>query len=152
MKFLKKIFGLNGRLDRKGYLLLGVLPMVGWIFLVNTLATSQINKIILLSLFVPILILIVVSSVKRGRDSGLNGLVTLFLFVAVPMVVIVLIAKIEIDIIYAMSLFIIYLLLVPSSLKELKIIGKVEYIFIINSMSLIFFVLISFVFFILGTI
>jgi len=29
MKFLKQIFGLNGRLDRRGYLLFGVLPMIG---------------------------------------------------------------------------------------------------------------------------
>lgn len=75
MKFLKQLFGLNGRLDRKGYLFFGVLPMIGFIFLVYIIFPSQENSIVLLILFVLIFIIALVSAIKRGRDSGLNGLV-----------------------------------------------------------------------------
>ncbi len=137
MKFLKKIFSLNGRLDRKGYLFLGVLPMFGFVLLTLMPFIDEINFIIVLSLFVPILILSLISTVKRGRDSGLNGLITLFLFVAVPIVVIVLQVKI-IDITYVVFSFIAYLLLIPSSSKELKIIGKIEYVFTMIFIILVF--------------
>jgi general secretion pathway protein G len=138
LKFLKKIFGLNGRLDRKGYLLLGVLPMVVFGFLVPLIIDYQIYFIILLILFVPILIIALVSAVKRGRDSGLNGLVTLFLFGAVPMMVVVLNVQVEIDIFYVAFSFIAYLILMPSSSKELKLIGKIEYVFTVVFTTLVF--------------
>jgi len=130
MKFLKQIFGLNGRLDRRGYLLLGVLPMIGYIFLIY-IFTNQLNRIVPLILFVPIFMLVFVSSIKRGRDSGLNELVTLFLFVAVPMMVIVLSVQLQMNLLYMAFSFIIYLLFIPSSSKELKVIGRVKYIIII---------------------
>jgi len=145
MKFLKQIFGLNGRLDRKGYLVLGVLPMIGFIFLILQPFVDKMNFTILLLLFVPILILALVSAVKRGRDSGLNGLVTLFLFGAVPTIVIVLNVQVEIDIFYMVFSFIAYLLLMPSSLKKLKVIKKVEYVFTIIFMGLVFILLSSFI-------
>ena len=137
MKFLKKIFGLNGRLDRKGYLLLGVLPMVGWMFLINNFHSS-VTDIVGLILFVPIFILALVSTIKRGRDSGLNGLVTLFLFVAVLIGVKVLNGQVKIDISYITLSFIAYLLLIPSSIKELKVIGKVEYALTLTAILLVF--------------
>jgi len=128
MKFLKKIFGLNGRLDRRGYLLLGVLPMLGFIFRAY-IVPPQLNSIVSLILFVSIFILALISAVKRGRDSGLNGLVTLFLFGAVPILMIVLSEKFQINLLFMSFAFITYLLLMPSSSKEQKIVGKVEYIF-----------------------
>jgi len=136
MKFLKKIFGLNGRLDRKGYLLLGVLPMVGLIFLLDNFYSSVID-IVALILIIPISILTLLSAVKRRRDSGINGLVTLFLFGAVPFVVIILNELIKIDIFYIVFLFIAYLLLIPSSLKEVKAIEKVEYVLTIGLVFLV---------------
>jgi general secretion pathway protein G len=138
MKFLKKIFGLNGRLSRKSYFLLGVLPMVVFGFLVQMHFKSVIYWIVLLSLFVPIFILAFISAVKRGRDSGLNGLITLFLFGTVPLIVVMLNMQIEIDIFYIIFSFIAYLLLMPSSSKELNIIGKIEYVFTIIFMGLVF--------------
>ena len=133
MKFLKQIFGLNGRLDRRGYLLFGVLPMIGWIFLVYIL-----NSIVpLIILFVPIFMLVFVSSIKRGRDSGLNGLVTLFLFVAIPIMIIFLSVHLQINLLYMALSFIVYLLFIPSSSKELKIGKKVEYIIIISIVTII---------------
>jgi len=83
MKFLKKIFGLNGRLDRRGYLLFGVLPMIGYIFLLNSFRFLETNMLALIS-FIPIFILAFISAIKRGRDSGLNGFVTLLLFGSIP--------------------------------------------------------------------
>jgi len=133
MKFLKQIFGLNGRLDRRGYLFFGVLPMIGWIFLVYIL-----NSIVpLIILFVPIFMLVFVSSIKRGRDSGLNGLVTLFLFVAIPIMIIFLSVHLQINLLYMALSFIVYLLFIPSSSKELKIGKKVEYIIIISIVTII---------------
>jgi len=126
MKFLKKIFGLNGRLDRRGYLLFGVLPMIGWILLVDNFYSFE-SKIVALILFILLFILSLVSIVKRGRDSGLNGLVTLLLFGAIPKLVIVLSEKFQINLLFMAFAFIAYLLLMPSSSKEQKI-GKVEYI------------------------
>ncbi len=145
MKLLKIIFALNGRLDRKGYLLLGVLPMFGFVLLTLMPFIDEINFIIVLSLFVPILILALISAVKRGRDIGLNGLVTLFLFVAVPMLLIILARQIKIDTLYVAFLFIAYLLLIPSSSKELKIIGKFEYVFTMIFIILVFPVFAAFV-------
>jgi len=144
MKFLKQIFGLNGRLDRIGYLILGVLPMVGFIFR-EYIVLPQLNSIVSLILFVLIFILALISAVKRGRDSGLNGLVTLFLFGAVPTIVIILNVQVEIDIFYMVFSFIAYLLLMPSSLKKLKVIKKVEYVFTIIFMGLVFILLSSFI-------
>jgi len=129
MKFLKQLFGLNGRLDRRGYLLFGVLPMIGWIFLLNISYCSQVITIILLIVTIPILILTLVSVVKRGRDSGLNGLVTLFLFGTVPILIAVLSLQVKMDISYMAFAFFAYLLLIPSSSKEVKVVDKVEYIF-----------------------
>jgi len=144
MKFLKQIFGLNGRLDRIGYLIFGVLPMVGFIFR-EYIVLPQLNSIVSLILFVLIFILALISAVKRGRDSGLNGLVTLFLFGAVPTIVIILNVQVEIDIFYMVFSFIAYLLLMPSSLKKLKVIKKVEYVFTIIFMGLVFILLSSFI-------
>ena len=143
MKFLKKIFELNGRLDRKGYLLFGVLPMVGIIFLLSLFSRFQnSNSIIVFYLlifsFLLVWILALISAVKRGRDSGLNGLVTLLLFGAVPEIVVVSNLQIEISSFNgAIFLFIVYLLLIPSTSKELKVIGKIEYGFTIIFMGLV---------------
>jgi len=110
MKFLKQIFGLNGRLDRRGYLLFGVLPMIGLIFLVSTFRHQLDNIVSTIILFL-IFILALISAVKRGRDSGLNGLVTLFLFGAIPILIIVLRLQLKIDISYMAFAFIVYLAL-----------------------------------------
>jgi len=134
MKFLKQIFGLNGRLDRIGYLLLG---MIGFIFWVYISFPSQINSIISLVLLVPIFILALISAVKRGRDSGLNGLLTLLLFTTVPILVLVLSLQFKIDISYMAFVFFAYLLLMPSSSKEVKVINKVEYIFTLMAIIIV---------------
>jgi general secretion pathway protein G len=136
MKFLKQIFRLDDRLDRKGYLLLGVLPIVGFILLVWV---SSFDNIMVFILFVLICILALIRAVKRGRDSGLNGSLTLFLFALVPTIAFVLKEKFKIDIFYVTFLLIAYLLLMPSTSKELKSIEKVEYIFT----TLVFFFLIG---------
>ena len=115
--------------------------MFGFVLLTLMPFIDEINFIIVLSLFVPILILSLISAVKRGRDIGLHGLVTLFLFVAVPMLLILLARQVKIDILYVAFSFIAYLLLMPSSSKELKFIGKPEYIFTIIFMGLIFILL-----------
>jgi len=138
MKFLKQIFGLNGRLDRRGYLLFGVLPMIGFIFWVYISFPSQINSIISLVLLVPIFILALISAVKRGRDSGLNGLVTLFLFGAIPILIIVLRLQLKIDISYMPFAFIVYLLLIPSSSKEVTVVGKVEHLLTFTAIIVVF--------------
>ena len=142
MKFLKKVFRLNGRLDRTGYLLLGVFPMLGFSILVPISFSFEIHPLILISLFIPIFILTLLSAVKRGRDSGLNGLLTLFLFGAVPLLVLIINVQLKIDIFYVSFLFIVYLLLMPSSSKELKHLGKIEYIFTIIFIGLVFILLI----------
>jgi len=128
MKFLKKIFGLNGRLDRRGYLLFGVFPIIGFIFLLNTFHSLETTIVAVIS-FIPLFILAFISAVKRGRDSGLNSFVTLLLFGAIPILVIVLSEKFRINLLFMAC--IVYLLLMPSSSKELKVIGKVEYFIII---------------------
>jgi len=144
MKSLKKIFGLNSRLDRKGYLFLGVLPMIGFIFWVSISSSSQTNSIISLILFVSISILSLISAVKRGRDSGLNGLVTLFLFGAIPIIIFMVVnVQLKIDISYAIFLFIVYLLLIPSTPKDLKAMEKIEYVFTIISIGLVFLLLMA---------
>ena len=94
--------------------------------------------IVSLILFVPIFILALVSAVKRGRDSGLNGLVTLFLFGAVPVLIIVLSLQVKIDIFYMVFAFIAYLLLMPSSSKELKSVGKVEHVLTFIAIILVY--------------
>lgn len=136
MKFLKKIFNLNGRLNRKEYLFLGLLPMMGLFFLfpfmMPFLAYSDKNLLWYLESFVFLLILtlILISSAKRGRDSGLSGLVTLFLYVGVPISVIVLENQLSINISYMAFSFIVYLLLKPSSPKGLMPSKTVEYLVI----------------------
>jgi len=137
MKFLKQLFGLNGRLDRRGYLLFGVLPMVGFIFWVYISFPSQINSIISLVLLVPIFILALISTVKRGRDSGLNGLFTLLLFTTVPILVLVLSLQFKVDISYMAFVFFAYLLLMPSSSKKVKLMNKVEYIFTLMAIIIV---------------
>ena len=137
MKFLKQIFGLNGRLDRIGYLLLGVLPMIGLMFLLNFSYHSQVVTIILLIVIIPILILTPISAVKRGRDSGLNGLFTLFLFGTLPVLIMVLGLQFRIDISYMAFIFIAYLLLMPSSSKEVKVVDKVEYVFTLMAIVIV---------------
>ena len=140
MHFLKKIFALNGRLDRKGYLLLGVLPMVGVIYLLVFISQhSKSVSLLYLGIFILLLvwILALISAVKRGRDSGLNGLVTLVLFVTVPMVTIVLEEYLSTFTLYLFFSFPVYLLLMPSSSKEVKSIGKIEYGFTIIFMGLV---------------
>ena len=127
IKFLNKIFSIDGRLDRVGYLLLGILPIGGVIFAIDKFYVYMMNFTIFLTLFGLLTILSFVSVVKRGRDSGLSGLMTLFLFVAVPVVVGLLNSIVKIDISYGVFLFIGYLLFVPSSSKELKEFGKSEY-------------------------
>jgi len=138
MKFLKQIFGLNGRLDRIGYLLFGVLPMIGLMFLANISSYSQVISIVLLILTIPILILTPISAVKRGRDSGLNGLVTLLLFGAVPVLIMVLRLQLKIDISYMSFAFFAYLLLMPSSSKEVTVVGKVEYLLAFTAIIVVF--------------
>jgi len=140
MKFLKNIFGLNGRLDRRDYLLLGVLPMVGWIFLVYILSLFQLNSIILLILFIPIFILVLISAIKRGRDIGLNGLITILLFGAIPILIMFLIIELKLNTSYLafIFIFIAYLLLIPSSSEKVKVIGKVEYLLTIVAILLVF--------------
>ena len=71
-----------------------------------------------------------ISAVKRGRDSGLNGFVTLFLYVGVPISVLVLEEQLNINISYMAFLFIVYLLLKPSSPKGLMSSKKFEQIVI----------------------
>jgi len=136
MKFLKQIFGLNGRLDRKGYLLFGVLPMIGWILLVSTFRHQLDNIVSTIILFL-IFILALISAVKRGRDSGINGLLTLLLFTTVPILVLVLSLQFKIDISYMAFVFFAYLLVMPSSLKEVKVINKVEYIFTLMAIIIV---------------
>jgi len=114
------------------------LPMVGFIFWVYISFPSQINSIISLVLLVPIFILALISTVKRGRDSGLNGLFTLLLFTTVPILVLVLSLQFKIDISYMAFVFFAYLLLMPSSSKKLKLIGKVEYLLTIVVIILVF--------------
>jgi len=129
MKFLKQLFGLNGRLDRRGYLLFGMLPMIGWMFLEYIFALFEIDIVVII-LFIPIFILTFISSVKRGRDTGLSNLVAL-LFVVLLMLVITLGITFQRNFLLIAFLFIVYLRLMPSSSKELKVIGKVEYFIII---------------------
>jgi len=136
MKFLKKIFGLNGRLDRRGYLLFGVLPMVAWIFLVSTFR-HQLDNIVSTIIFFLIFILALISTVKRGRDSGLNGLLTLLLFTTVPILVLVLSLQFKINISYMAFVFFAYLLLMPSSSKKVKLMNKVEYIFTLMAIIIV---------------
>ena len=136
MKFLKKIFSLNGRLNRKEYLFLGLLPMVGQFFLIFFIMPflSHYNKNLLLYLvtfiFLLILTLMLISTVKRGRDSGLSGLVTLSLYVGVPISVLVLEEQLNINISYMAFSFIVYLLLKPSSPKGLMPNQTFEYVVI----------------------
>jgi len=137
MKFLKQIFGLNGRLDRKGYLFFGVLPMVLLILLLKNVHFFVL-EVVALILFIPIFILALISAVKRGRDSGMNGLVTLFLFGVVPILTIVFSLQFKIYIIYMAFSFIAYLLLMPSSSKELKSVGKVEHLFTLIAIILVY--------------
>ena len=146
INFLKKIFSIDGRLDRVGYLLLGILPIGGVIFALDKSYAYRMNFTIFLTLFGLLTILSFVSVVKRGRDSGLSGLMTLFLFVAVPLVVVVLSTIVQIDISYGAFLFIGYLLFVPSSSKELKEFGKSEYFLttIFMGLSSILFILLLF--------
>ena len=140
MKFLKKIFSLNGRLNRKEYLFLGVLPMVGTILLFVLSTFQNLKSAVLLYLgpfiFLLVWILVLISAVKRGRDSGLNGIMTLFLFISVPMLTATLSNYVGIYTPYVLVIFFIYLLSIPSSSKELKNIGKIEYAFTIIFMGL----------------
>ena len=144
MKSLKKIFSLNGRLDRKGYLFLGVLPTVGFILLLLFIpllfnSVGQTLGYLMLFTFILVLLLSLISTVKRGRDSGLSSFGTLFLFFVVPLIVMILAIRMEIDIIsYLAFSFVAYLLLMPSSPKELKIMGKVEYAFIMILIVFVF--------------
>ena len=148
MKFLKKIFSLNGRLDRKGYLLLGVLPMVVVIYLLVFISQNSKSIIFLyLGIFILLLvwILVLVSTVKRGRDSGLSGVMSLFLFMTVPLLTLDLENYMGIDIPYAPVIFFIYLLITPSSSKEVNPIGKIEYGFTIILMGLVTMLWINFI-------
>ena len=142
MEFLKKIFDLNGRLDRKGFFILGVLPMVGAVsllFLFSIFYNPKNAILWYLGLFVFLLfwILTLISTVKRGRDIGLSGLMTLFLFITVPILIVVLEDYVGIYTPYALVVFFIYLILMPSSSKEVKSIGKIEYGFTIIFMGLV---------------
>ena len=137
MKFLKKIFSLNGRLDRKGYLFFGVLPMLLYIALISIPFINKISFPISLGLLLPILILILVSTIKRGRDSGLSGLLTSFLFLAIPVMSVVAYTLERMDGFNIFYLFIAYLLLMPSSSKELKTIGIIDYVFTLISILIV---------------
>ena len=136
MKFLKKIFSLKGRLNRKEYLFLGLLPMVGLLFLILFIMPflehqhKNLLWYLMLFFFLLILILMLISAVKRGRDGGLSGFVTLSLYVGVPISVLVLEEQLNINISYMAFLFIVYLLLKPSSPKGLMPSKKFEQIVI----------------------
>lgn len=148
MKFFKKIFRLNGRLDRKGYLLLGILPLIGVISFLSyfSLFEHSTSSILGLSIFLLVWILTLVSAIKRGRDSGLGGFMSLFLFVTVPMLIVDLESSMNLYYPYIAGVFIVYLLLMPSSSKEIKPIGKIEYGFITIFMGLASLMWINFVF------
>ena len=102
----------------------------------------DINSIVLLIILLVVLVVTFVNTLKRGRDSGLSGRLTLFLFVMIPFIAIVLMEQFEIAWLGLLGyLFIIYLLLMPSTIKELKVISKIEKLliwFFISLFSLLF--------------
>ena len=143
MNFLKKIFSLNSRLDRKSYLFLSVLPMLGFIFLSYIFYLFKSDSItqfnILKTVFILVLMFTLMNTVKRGRDSGLSSIITLFLFLALPIIVMILAIQVEIEVLsYFTFSFVIYLLLIPSSSKELKAMEKTEYSLIIIFIVFVF--------------
>jgi len=121
MKFLKKLFDFNGRLTRLEYLVFGVLLSM---LLLSSL--SQVHSLYL-NIFIVTLcsFIIFFMAIKRGRDSGLSSIVTLILFFLIPTIALNVYIFHSYDKYLAIS-FILYLLLMPSSKKEIKEMTKIE--------------------------
>lgn len=117
MKFLK----LDGRLDRLGYLSV-LLSIVATLVVIFTLKLD-ISVLVFFPFFVWIFL---VNSVKRGRDIGLNSLLTLLLSIITPAVVIYFYDIFFGYLQYLALLFILVLLIVPSSKKESRVEPKWE--------------------------
>ena len=117
MKFLK----LDGRLDRLGYLSV-LLSIVATLVVIFTLKLD-ISVLVFFPFFVWIFL---VNSVKRGRDMGLNSLLTLLLSIITPAVVIYFYDIFFGYLQYLALLFILVLLIVPSSKKESRVEPKWE--------------------------
>ena len=117
MKFLK----LDGRLDRLGYLSV-LLSIVATLVVIFTLKLDM-----LVLVFFPFFVWIFfVNSVKRGRDIGLNSLLTLLLSIITPAVVVYFYDIFFGYLQYLALLFILVLLIVPSSKKESRVEPKWE--------------------------
>jgi len=114
--YLNILFKIDGRLTRLEYLLFGLLPLILFIVFVFSFRFYLINTL----LTIHIIWIVSVASIKRGRDSGLNALVTLILFFLVPSVVLNFHLFTFDSFEYFALSFILFLTVVPSSKKEIK--------------------------------
>ena len=127
----------NGRLTRLEYLFWVTIPILltRLYFLFADLFFSEIIFVLSVSLTIWI---VLVATIMRGRDSGLNALLTLLLFFLIPIILVSIQMYIDSNfsfmpkylyfIFYLLPYisFPLYLLFVPSSKKGIKEIGKVE--------------------------
>lgn len=139
MKIVKNILRLSSRLEGKGYFSLVLLSTIGLFFLLSSYFFDyNLNKIILLSLFILIFTLSLVNIIRRGKNSGLNILIIVLLFGSLPILIIGSAINVKINIFYITLLLIAYLLLLHESSQEVKSIRKITYILSVIFKGLIF--------------
>ena len=141
---MKKLLKIDERLNRKGYFLYGLFPMVLFLLLVDSFLVGGIHPLILIFLFALLFILLLISSVKRGRDIGLRALYLLFLFGILPILILFLMTKFDYSIMVfytVIGLSFLYLLFMPSSNKELKGLKKFESSIVFITIPILFSIL-----------
>jgi len=136
MNFLKKLLNIDERTTRLDYLLFGIVPPILLVIIMGMF------NLIGLMLFFPLLVWItLITTIKRGKDSGLNGIVTIILFFLIPTIILVVYTNIEVlrneYFSYLSFSFILYLLVAPTKNKEIKKMSKWKAISL-KSLSLIF--------------
>ena len=80
---MQKLFNISEQLNRKEYFLYGLLPMVLFLVL-DRFLVDFFEPLVLILLFTFLFILLLISSVKRGRDIGLKAFLSFFLFGTLP--------------------------------------------------------------------
>ena len=143
---MKKLFNINERLNRKEYFLYGLLPMVLFILVVDSFLVGLIHSMVLILLFLFLFILLLVSSVKRARDTGLRAFYSFLFFGTLPIFTFLTVVQfnLSINVFYAVcGLLVVYLVFMPSSKKELKALKQYESIIVFITIPLLIVVLVQ---------
>ena len=120
MQLLNKLFEVDGRLTRLEYLLFGVVPST-LIFLSFQFLNFIPDFWVILLILLPIIMWIMtVTTIKRGKDVGIDIFISFLLLFLVPIIFLFTYLEISNYFEYLFFLFPLYLLVVPTSKNKIK--------------------------------